>query len=798
MKVKNPNKITEELFFSKDKAGKAFCKLLALLTLLTATSCGQPNKSFSEEMNQSFGAGNFYQAVELDLRPTTEDIGASVALYGYLVLQDRIAVLVNVSSGFSYSETDENSKNIESNTDTQPIPRAWLLLYDFTGNLLEEINLAPLQSSEYMPFIWLMDNPYNELMLLTLDLAQLETTPDYSDLAFGLYHYSMDGSKILAKNDLVLSSPIEENSLPSSVLIDRNQNLYLGNEKYLKVYDPEGKQLLDFREEKDLRTLSCSQSDIYALWGNPADNYGLEQTRVDLDTHSMRDLKKLNNIPKSNDVRLSEKQIFFSNRAGFHVYNEERDVSETLFLWVNTDLPADSDGYSLPEQINENTIIIEDRLSSGGLLYLLQRQSENPNNSKIELRIGGVGISYDPLLQEAIYQFNKSNKKYKMVLEDYISYGKDMEMRSSRLETEILAGAGSDIFIGTYEWFQPYFDKDYLVDLAPLVEKDENIQNKNLYLPQAFTAGQREEKLYTMTPSFTLSGIAGSEAIIGKRFSWNLEEFNQIAQSLPENMQMFPNVLPSSLFAAWLSSSINSFLSADGSSLDFSLPLFEDLLQQSKMYGSQNQAVDMSNYNDLVVEEIRNKEIATYINATIYGPDSYVQLQNLFRENISFVGMPLQEQSYAQWIPDNMMGINKNSKHKDVAWSFISTLMGEDLQMRRSLGDIYNIPVLRQAFESQIAVAKKVGGGRARTILFSQLPDEFVPLSAEAEVTYRQLIEVLPLSPSFDYDESVYTIIAEEAAPYFAGEKNAEEIKKVIKDRLETYLSEKNGLDRLN
>ena len=54
----------------------------------------------------------------------------------------------------------------------------------------------------------------------------------------------------------------------------------------------------------------------------------------------------------------------------------------------------------------------------------------------------------------------------------------------------------------------------------------------------------------------------------------------------------------------------------------------------------------------------------------------------------------------------------------------------------------------------------------------------------------RRLIEIArPLSQE---SEEIYAIIGEEAAPYFAGQKSAEETAKIIQSRIQIYVSENN------
>ena len=54
----------------------------------------------------------------------------------------------------------------------------------------------------------------------------------------------------------------------------------------------------------------------------------------------------------------------------------------------------------------------------------------------------------------------------------------------------------------------------------------------------------------------------------------------------------------------------------------------------------------------------------------------------------------------------------------------------------------------------------------------------------------RHLIEIArPLSRE---SEEIYAIIGEEAAPYFAGQKSAEEVANIIQSRVRIYVSENN------
>ena len=133
------------------------------------------------------------------------------------------------------------------------------------------------------------------------------------------------------------------------------------------------------------------------------------------------------------------------------------------------------------------------------------------------------------------------------------------------------------------------------------------------------------------------------------------------------------------------------------------------------------------------------------------------------------------------------MAVNDNSANKDGAWEFIAFLLGEEVQYREEL---YLPPVHLKSFDqwlewelwwlTEIRFEK---GHRLTPIYYGRNTSE------EKRAAYKKAIEdarPLPIRTA-----PILTIILDEAEDYFNGSKSAEEVSKVINNRVQLYLDER-------
>ena len=148
--------------------------------------------------------------------------------------------------------------------------------------------------------------------------------------------------------------------------------------------------------------------------------------------------------------------------------------------------------------------------------------------------------------------------------------------------------------------------------------------------------------------------------------------------------------------------------------------------------------------------------------------------------------------------PSLTFAISSASKSKDEAWDFIRFFFEEDQQTQFSL-DRYSIPLNRKSCEAKIDDDIKYY--QDEMDYFNQLREEnpeyasefpedyFYEITPEMKTDFLHLIE--SVSTSEKVDPAILSIIDEDAAAYFAGQKSADEVAKLIQNRARTKVSER-------
>lgn len=171
--------------------------------------------------------------------------------------------------------------------------------------------------------------------------------------------------------------------------------------------------------------------------------------------------------------------------------------------------------------------------------------------------------------------------------------------------------------------------------------------------------------------------------------------------------------------------------------------------------------------------------------------------------DIRFVGFPREDGSSGSAFTASVtLCITTACKDKADAWAFIRSTLSEEYQK-----NLWNFPILRSAFDAM--------AGKAMTQEYqtdangSQVLDEngdpipissggmsygdepMIELYAVTQEQYDTVMELIESTTNFlDYDQSVLSIITEEAAGYLAGDRSVEEASRLIQSRVSLYIQE--------
>ena len=207
---------------------------------------------------------------------------------------------------------------------------------------------------------------------------------------------------------------------------------------------------------------------------------------------------------------------------------------------------------------------------------------------------------------------------------------------------------------------------------------------------------------------------------------------------------------------------------------NFNTPLFAKLLQVASQYGDDERKKSeftirnrLSLMNLIIFEGQKERETAEKV----------------------ICGFLFDDGCYAASFPTYTLAINANSQHKEGAWEFISFLLSEQSQSQNLDSSIR--PVHRETFETwmQEKVIYELTTKHIRDGVLYTPPYYGADISEEKQAEYRQAVEdarPLPLRT-----RPILTIIQEEAENYFNGSKSAEEVSKIVNNRVQLYLNER-------
>ena len=251
---------------------------------------------------------------------------------------------------------------------------------------------------------------------------------------------------------------------------------------------------------------------------------------------------------------------------------------------------------------------------------------------------------------------------------------------------------------------------------------------------------------------------------------------------------------------------LNNFLSVNVSDyMDFSkgkcyfdTPEFISLLGYLKEFPK---AEEM--YTDDYWEnyDYESAESAYRENKVVLSPTAIYDLREIkylirgtFGEEVTFIGYPCKEGNGSSINPMSSYAISSKSPYKDVAWEFVKYYYSTEYQDKLSWG----IPASMTQFDKNAKAATE------KPYYYDENNEKFEyddtyyingqevvidPLSEAEIASIKEFVKSVDRISS--YNSEIENIITEDAEPFFAGQKSAEEVAKVIQSRVNIYINER-------
>lgn len=358
----------------------------------------------------------------------------------------------------------------------------------------------------------------------------------------------------------------------------------------------------------------------------------------------------------------------------------------------------------------------------------------------------------------------------------------NLEKYVSAANTAMLAGKGPDLLQLDVLTPDNFVKHGLLADMGEMMDQDPDFRKED-YFSNVLDNVRIGGKLYALPLSFFLVGFAGdAEAIaesgvpIDDRM-WSWHDFIADAKQLAAKGK-YPSALiyggPEYLLSKMVTDNYATFVDAAGRKARFDSP---DFLETMKLVKTM--------FDDGIVST-QVREGAYFYDIQINSPWDYLVSLRERGEQVRLYMKPRAKDAAAggYFRTYRSVGISANSEVKAEAWDFVKFMMSEEiLTPPESAG----IPINKQVFAGQIQKLKQAGIVKAY---------EEGPLQGQSFKVDEALLDRLPefangaVHPVEYQSDRLEEMIVNESKAYFAGQKSAEQVAKLLQNKATTYLNE--------
>lgn len=645
---------------------------------------------------------------------------------------------------------------------------------------------------------------------------------DFASLEQYLYPIDENNGSIAPENKIILTKQSQEYESPNRFTFVGNDVAILKQENttHVELIDPSAgtvkqKVSLDnLASDFNIRYpegILCAGNNKVVVWGSTSANYIFGQIRyclVDLETGKISALDEMEyiNVPLRNLTYCSGRIVTVTDGG---VYNIDVDAGTckmilsfncsvcNRFLVSNSELKYADEDRLLFSYSSRYAGANQIRFA----LCTFTRTNEYPAAGKNILTIASTE-DLDYSISEAMMRFNQESGTSYMLFDNRYKTNSEIDYAntdnadraalsslnsyasvSDRLTMDILAGEGPDILI-TNGGNEQLSNNEYFIDLSGYLQNESGI-NESGYFMNAIEASKFNGALYQLPIGFYVDCLLATADDLGDRNGFTFEEYQSMVKTVCNGADpLYDHQLTFSRteVATRLFSNESGKFITDGK-IDVNCSDFNEILDYCSELPAKSfyegKDVD-SEWEDLML----SKDNMHVQPAVVYGFYEFEEYSMRFKEPL-ICGYPSVDGRTATVGSNIAVSISANTGDVNSCKQFLSILLSDDIQKTLFM----NIPVnkkcardiaLMEIEEYNKNVARSEGVMFAKTgkAIDTALADRYIEQLSTATTS------------GFVY-HSISIIIYEEIPAYFERQKSFEDVAKIINDRAQKVLDER-------
>lgn len=499
---------------------------------------------------------------------------------------------------------------------------------------------------------------------------------------------------------------------------------------------------------------------------------------------------------------------YYTSGINFYGIDLATGESTRLFNWINCDINGD----------DVNNLLIRD---DGSIVCVISEYDQTDEEYTLTLATISL-VPYDSVphketitlatqyldwnVRSTVIDFNRKNEQYRIEVEDYSQYNTDEDYSAglTKLTTELLAGNVPDIIDLNGLPYTQLAAKGLLEDLYPYIDADPDFGREDIF-PNVLKALEVNGGMYSTCSSFYLITAIGAASVVGDEPGWTYDEFNAALASMPEGCEPFDvYTTRDSILSTCLNLDMNDFVNWSTGECNFNSKEFTDLLEfaaqfpESFNWDEYEYTPDDSTENRIAQGKQMLMMGSIFSISDIFYNDMY------FGGDSTYIGFPTSDGRPGSLIGKNSgYAMSASSAYKDVVWQFL-----RDSFTEKGQANVYSIPTNINAYKALVKKAmtpeyKKdadgnfildedgnrievsrggYGTANGQTVEFYSLSQE------QADELWTALTSATAVN---DYSEnSIFDIVSEQSQAFFAGQKSAEDVAKLVQSKANIYVNE--------
>lgn len=595
--------------------------------------------------------------------------------------------------------------------------------------------------------------------------------------------YDADGSLLFEKD---VTDIIGDDGYCSSLKADSDGNVYISIESwasdgggyYVVVFDGEG-------NEKGTIGLNNWISDLVVLGDGRVGVVMYGDTGYGISVLDLENMAEGEWIDVGSDVSgiKDEDTVYVTDGSSLYLYNLTDGSKGKYLTWVDCNILSSS-------------VTAFGELSDGRLAVLTRTWSSRTYQSVVEIalieevdkseipetkQLTVACLYLDSDLEELVIEYNRKNSDTRVSIQSYYDDTMEYEDMVTNFTTAVASDKSIDMVVFTnYSQMLNYASKGLLTDLYALMEGDEEV-NKDDFLEGVINNCEYSGKLVMLPQSFSVSTVVGKTSDVGETPGWTLDDVKALLASKDDDTQLFYAMTRSEILNFCLSLGYDEFIDMENSTCSFDNQDFVDVLEFAAMFPEE---FDWEEDVDETVLMNTGKVLLS----TFYLSDfDEIQLYRvIFGGELTYIGYPTNEGNGALLYFSDMMGITESCSDKEAAWSFMREFYKE--KSDEEIQYTWNFPVRKDDFDRFCELAME-DDEYGSSWGWGNFEAELGAATQEDVDAVKDLVNNTTAVNGAVSDD-ILSIIEEDSAAYFAGQKSAEEVAETIQSRMQIYLSE--------